>query len=86
MPELSRFHGIIIRMYWRDHNPPHFHARLGSQEGVFSLATLGLIEGELPPSALGKVVEWAAIHRAELAAAWTQAQAGQPLPGIAPLA
>lgn len=66
MPELSRFFGIIIRMYWNDHNPPHFHARCGDQEAVISLATLGVIDGQLPPRQLGMVVEWAALHRAEL--------------------
>ena len=60
MPELSRFHGVIIRMYWHDHHPPHFHARYGNQEGVFSLGTLGMLAGDLPPRTLGMVVEWAA--------------------------
>ncbi len=72
-------------MYFNDHHPPHFYARYGNQEAVFSLATLGVIEGDLPPRMLGMVVEWAALHRTELSAAWEKARQGQPLPTIKPL-
>ena len=72
-------------MYFNDHNPPHFHARCGSQEAVFSLATLGVIDGELPPRQMGMVVEWAASHREELQQAWDRARQGQLPMTIKPL-
>ena len=49
MPELSRFYGIIIKMYYHDHNPPHFHAEYGSDQMVVDLNTLAVIGGRLSP-------------------------------------
>jgi hypothetical protein len=66
MPEISRFFGIIIAMYYNDHEPPHFHARYGSQKAKILIDPPTLIAGDLPPRALGMVMEWAALHRAEL--------------------
>lgn len=57
MPEISRFYGIIIRMYFGDHNPPHFHVEYGGMDAVISINTLSVIHGELPPRVLGMVVE-----------------------------
>lgn len=74
MPELCRFYGIVIRMYFDDHLPPHFHAIYGGHEALVSIDTLALIGGELPPRAMGLVIEWAAQHQEELKAAWSKAK------------
>ena len=59
MPEISRFFGIIILMYYDEHNPPHFHARYGSDTAAMEITSLRVLEGRLPSRALGLVVEWA---------------------------
>lgn len=74
MPELSRFYGIAIRMYFSDHNPPHFHARYAGAEALVEIATLSVIAGRLPPRAMGLVAEWASAHQEELSAAWERAR------------
>ena len=85
MPELSRFYGIVIQMYFDDHPPPHFHAQYGRYKTVIDVATLAVIAGRLPPRAMGLVVEWASLHQAELQSAWELAK-NLELPGqIAPL-
>ena len=58
MPELSRFFGIIIAMYYNDHSPPHFHARYGSHKVSIAIGSLAILEGALPPRAFGLVMEW----------------------------
>jgi len=60
MPEISRFLGIIITMYFNEHNPPHFHARYGEHRAEIAIQTLSIIGGRLPPRVLGLVMEWAA--------------------------
>ena len=85
MPELSRFFGIVIGMYYQDHKLPHFHAKYSGQTGVFSLPDLRLIEGQLPPRVIGLVLEWAFEHRDELLADWELAQTKKPLRDISPL-
>ena len=57
MPELSRFYGIVIRMFYEDHLPPHFHAYYGGHEVLIHIETLAVIAGELPPRAMGLVME-----------------------------
>lgn len=74
MPELSRFYGIVIRMFYDDHNPPHFHALYGGDEAIIGIGTLSLIAGHLPPRAMGLVVEWALLHEAELIREWEKAR------------
>ena len=66
MPEISRFLGIVIAMYYKEHEPPHFHAKYGNQSGVFSIAELKLIEGSMPKRIISLVLEWAFEHRKEL--------------------
>lgn len=66
VPEISRFFGIVIAMYFSDHPPPHFHARYGKEKALVSIDRLGLIRGHLSPRVLGLVVEWAAEHQEEL--------------------
>lgn len=71
MPEISRFLGIVITMYFNDHNPPHFHVRYDDDRAVIGIDPLELREGHLPPRVLGLVMEWAEIHQAELLGNWT---------------
>ena len=74
MPELSRFLGIGIFMYFEDHNPPHFHVRYNDFRAVFSVNDLSLVEGKLPARVLGLVVEWAELHKKELLENWDMLQ------------
>ena len=60
MPEISRFYGIIIAMFYSEHNPPHFHARYGDKKAAILIKDLSVCEGSLPPRVLGLVIEWAA--------------------------
>ena len=85
MPEVSRFFGIVIGMYYKEHGVPHFHAKYGGQTGVFSTADLELIEGELPSRVTVLVLEWAFEHRAELMQDWELAMAKKPMRAIPPL-
>ena len=85
VPEISRFFGIVVRMYYDDHSPPHFHATYGSFKVVVGLSDLAILKGGLPPRALGLLMEWAVQHRDELAENWRLAAAMKPLKPIAPL-
>jgi hypothetical protein len=70
MPELCRFLGISILMYFNDHSPPHFHVRYNEHRAVFAVSDLTMTEGRLPPRVAGLVLEWAQLRRTELEAAW----------------
>jgi hypothetical protein len=85
MPEISRFFGIVIAIYWRDYGVPHFHAKYGGQRASFSIGDLRLLEGELPPRVTALVLEWAFLHRDELLENWSLATARKPLKSIKPL-
>lgn len=85
MPELSRFYGIVIQMYFGDHPPPHFHAIYGGCKAVVDIETLAIIEGQLPPRARGLVIEWATIHQNELRNAFRKASSLQAPEKIPPL-
>ena len=85
MPEVTRFFGIVVRMYFRDHSPAHFHAEYGEYEALVEIETLAILRGELPRRAMALVLEWAALHRQELRADWERARGGTPLESIAPL-
>lgn len=85
MPELCRFYGIIIRMYFMDHNPPHFHAEYQSSRAEFDIRTLEIIAGGLPKRAQVLVLEWAVQHRQELIDNWQRASTPEPLSPIDPL-
>lgn len=85
MPEISRFFGIIIRMFFDDHLPPHFHAEYGEDEILININTLSVISGKLKARALGLVMEWAALHRNELLAQWENAKNLRTLEKIPPL-
>jgi hypothetical protein len=71
MPEICRFLGVVITMYFNDHNPPHFHARYEDFRAIIAIDSLELREGTPPPRVLGFVMEWAKLHQAELSASWT---------------
>jgi hypothetical protein len=85
MPEISRFYGIVIRMFFNDHVPPHFHAIYGEESAVISIENLAVLEGHLTARALGLVVEWATLHRPELMDRWERARRYEPLRAIEPL-
>ena len=85
MPTISEFFGILIRMYYDDHNPPHFHAYYGDHQAIISIETLEVLEGQLPKRARALVVEWAVEHRQELLNDWLLAEEHQPLNKIEPL-
>lgn len=69
MPEVSKFLGIIISMYWSEHNPPHFHAKYGEYKIIIHIHT-GVVEGKFPKRALKHVFEWYELHKDELLEDW----------------
>jgi len=85
MPEISRFLGIVIAMYFKEHAPPHFHAKYGAQRASFSIQELRLLEGNLPPRVVSFVFEWAFQHREELLENWRRAERREDLKKIEPL-
>lgn len=85
MAELSRFYGIVIRMYGNDHAPPHFHAVYADRSALVEIATLRMIRGNLPRRARNLVAEWADIHQSELAESWQQLNRGEAPAKINPL-
>ena len=85
MPEISRFFGIVIRTYHRDHTPPHVHARYGEYRAKFEIETGALLQGRMPRRAQALVQEWCALHLDELRVVWKLVQDRQPPNKIAPL-
>ena len=81
MPVIARFFGIIIKMYFNDHLPPHFHAVYGEYNGIFSIDTLEMLEGDLPNRACSLINEWAAKYQNELIAMWKNKEF-KKLPGL----
>jgi hypothetical protein len=81
MPVIARFYGIAIKMYFKEHGVPHFHALYGEFNAVFDVATLEMIEGDLPIRAQRLVKEWADRYRQELLAMWNSQEFKQ-LPGL----
>ena len=86
MPEISRFLGIVIAIYWQEHGVPHFHAKYSGQRASFAIEDLRRLEGSLPPRVMGLVLEWASLHREDLMADWKLAKDKKPLRPIEPLA
>jgi len=84
MPEISRFLGIVIRMYFRDHFPAHFHAEYGEHEISVEIES-GMVEGRFPRRALSAVLDWYSLHQDELARNWELAREERPLNPIDPL-
>ena len=85
MPSVSRFLGIIIYFYYRDHNPPHFHALYGEFEAEIIIEDLLVDVGYLPPRVLGLVMEWASLHKTELLENWEIGRMGGTFKQISPL-
>ena len=85
MPEISRFYGIIIRMYFQDHNPPHFHAEYQGMKAEYDIRTLDILAGRLPKRANALVLEWASQHKDELTNNWQKAVVPSTLDRIEPL-
>ena len=85
MPEVSRFYGIIIRFYYRDHPPTHFHAMYGEHEALLEIETGAIHQGYLPKTAYELINTWRIIHLPELREDWNRARRQLPLLPIAPL-
>ncbi|TDJ24593.1 MAG: DUF4160 domain-containing protein [Gammaproteobacteria bacterium] len=85
MPEISRFLGIVIAIYYNDHAPPHFHARYGDYEIRVSIADGAIMSGTFPKRAEQMVLEWLDLHRVEIMEDWTLAEQRKPLQKIEPL-
>lgn len=85
MPEVSRFFGIVIRMYFDEHNPPHFHAFYAGHEAQVGVDPIILLAGNLPSRAASMVFEWAALHQRELTRNWERLRNDQPADRIEPL-
>jgi len=84
MPVICRFLGVVIVMYYNDHEPPHFHAKYGEFEITVEVES-GVINGHFPPRALRHVLDWYDIHTDELRLNWDLARRREPLQMIAPL-
>jgi len=84
MPIISRFFGIIVFMFWREHQPPHFHAKYGDDEVIIEIQT-GKVTGNILPRVLNMVHEWRELHKDELMADWKLAEENKPLKRIKPL-
>ena len=85
MPTISIFDGIKIILYYRDHQPPHFHAVYAEHEAEVGIDPIIILEGNLPRAERVKVLAWAALHQAELRANWELARGARPLLPIEPL-
>jgi hypothetical protein len=85
MPEISRFFGIVIAIFYDDHNPPHFHARYEGQKVSIEIDSLKVLDGRISPRALGLIMEWASQHREELLEGWDMAKHNNPPKKIEPL-
>ena len=85
MLRISEFFGIVIRMYYNDHVPPHFHAEYGRNEAVYGIETIEVLRGGLARRAHALVVEWTTLHRHELKENWNRARSGETLEKIDPL-
>ncbi len=85
MPEICRFLGIVIKMFYSDHNPPHFHAVYGDFEATFSIHSLEMLTGNLPARVQGLVIEWAFLYKKELEENWESILKDQAFKKIKPL-
>lgn len=81
MPEVARFYGIIIKVFFGDHPPPHFHAVYGEHNALISIESLEIMEGDLPNRAEKLVIEWAGLYQQDLLKMW-KSQEFQKLPPL----
>ena len=84
MPTISMFYGIVIRMYYDDHYPPHFHAFYGGYKAIFNFDG-EILEGYMPNSKIKLIIAWTSLHKDELMANWELAQSGETIYNINPL-
>ena len=85
VPELCRYYGIVIKIHFNEHGPPHFHASYSGNRALIDIGNLNMLEGRLPPRARRLVAEWASLHRVELRAAGVvggEAEGGEVPPGV----
>ena len=85
MPTISIFYGIVVQMFWDDHNPPHFHAFYAGYAVQINIQTFEIIKGKMPKRALSLILEWTSDHRMELLEDWKLCQKKLPIKKIAPL-
>jgi hypothetical protein len=85
VPRVSEFYGIVIRMFYSDHPPLHFHVTYGEHRAVVGVDPIEIVSGRLPVRAQRLVFEWASFHQAELTENWHRARRGEALTRIAPL-
>ncbi len=81
MPVIARFYGILIKMYFREHGVPHFHALYGEYNGVYEIESLQMIEGDLPNRAQKMVKEWGVMYQDDLPELW-KTQKFKKIPGL----
>jgi len=79
VPVIAAFDGITITTYFKDHPPPHFHARYGEYEAKFFIVDGTLLDGVFPRISRRRVTEWARRHQEELALNWQRAEQRQSL-------
>jgi hypothetical protein len=85
MPTISCFYGIVIRIFYRDHSPPHFHAVYGEYEAVVGIKPITVLEGAVPPRVRSMVLEWVALHQDDLMEDWERCRRGEVPHPIPPL-
>jgi hypothetical protein len=85
MPTISVFYGIMIRMFFNDHSPPHFHAVYSEHEAIINIEGLFISSGNLPRRALELVLDWAELHQEELLEDWNLCKSKQQPKAIPPL-
>ncbi len=86
MPTISQFYGILIRMFFSEHAPPHFHASYGDSQATIDITALRILQGSLPRRAQELVLDWAELHQGELLENWRLCAEKQPPKKIDPLA
>jgi hypothetical protein len=84
MPEISRFYGILIKMYFNEHNPPHFHAEYQGYKAIITIKK-GIVEGKMPKRALNLIFEWLDLHQEELLEVWNKIEKTGEFDKIEPL-
>lgn len=85
MPTISMFRGIKVFINWKDHMPPHFHAKYGSEEVIVNIKDIEVIDGKIPSKQLKMLLGWAAFHQEELLENWELAQQNEELFQIEPM-
>lgn len=85
MPEISRFLGIVILMYFNDHDPPHFHVQYNEFKAIIEIESLAVRDGHVPGRVLGLVIEWAELHKGELLSNWKSLRTSGQFQKVAPL-